>query len=74
MDLVLPDREGTELCHLIREANPSAQVVLITGHRAELEPRIERLRADGLTSICYKPFDVPVLLVTLKQLIEGEAG
>lgn len=70
VDLVLPDRDGAEVCRQVREANPAARVVLVTGHRAELEPRVEQLQAQGIDAICYKPLDVPVLLGTVERLAE----
>jgi CheY-like chemotaxis protein len=71
IDLKLPDRDGVEVSRLVREANPAARVVLITGHRAEMEPRIERLRAGGVDAICYKPFDIPRFLGILGHLAGG---
>ena len=68
LDLRLPGRDGALVFRRVRELNPSARVVLITGHRGELEPRIDQLRAEGLDGICYKPFDIPALLTTLDQL------
>ena len=46
----------------VREANPEARTVLITGYQAETEPMVERLRAEGADATCYKPFDIPKLL------------
>jgi CheY-like chemotaxis protein len=74
IDLKLPDQDGAEVFRLIREANPAARAVLITGHRAELEPRIDRLRAEGVDAICYKPFDIPGLLGTLERLANAWAA
>ncbi|APW60502.1 response regulator [Paludisphaera borealis] len=70
IDLNLPDRDGADVCRQVRESNPASQVVLITGHRAELEPKIERLQAEGFDAICYKPFDLPELLGTLERLAQ----
>jgi two-component system, NtrC family, response regulator HydG len=69
LDLRLPGGDGAEVFRRVRKIKPSARVVLITGHRAELEPRIERLKADGLDGICYKPFDIPELLGILDRLL-----
>jgi CheY-like chemotaxis protein len=70
IDLKLPDQVGTEVIRQVRIANPAVRVVLITGHRTEVEPMAERLRAEGVDAICYKPFDIPALLSTLAQLAE----
>jgi two-component system, NtrC family, response regulator HydG len=71
LDLRLPDADGADVFRRVRMMTPSARVVLITGHRADLEPRIERLQAEGLDGICYKPFDIPELLATLERLLGG---
>lgn len=70
IDMKLPDRDGAEVLRQVRDANPEARTVLITGHRAETEPMAERLRTEGANAICYKPFNIPELLGTLAQLAE----
>lgn len=44
---------------------------LITGHRVEMEPTVERMLASGVDAVCYKPFDVPALLGIVKKLAIG---
>lgn len=71
LDLKLPDQNGAEDFRLVRKANPATRVLLITGHRAEMEPTVERLQAEGVESICYKPFDIPGLLRSVDHLAEA---
>jgi len=71
IDFKLPDRDGAEVFRQIREMNPAVRVMLITGYRAEVEPKMEMLRAAGIDAICFKPFDIPTLLLTLKRWVEG---
>lgn len=71
IDLMLPDRDGAAVFRQVRQANPEARAVLMTGHRAEMEPVIERLRGEGVDAICYKPFDIPRFLETVGQLARG---
>lgn len=71
IDLKLPDRDGAEVFRQVRVENSEARTVLITGHRTETEPTVERLRAEGVDAICYKPFDIPELLSTLGRLARG---
>lgn len=71
LDLKLPDRDGTEVYRELRKLNPEARIVVITGHRAESEPAIDLLRADGVDAVCYKPFDIPSLLGMVAQLAEA---
>lgn len=70
VDLVLPDRDGAEICRQVHEAYPAARVVIVTGHPSALESKVEQLAADGVDAICYKPLDVPGLLGTLKHLAD----
>lgn len=71
VDLKLPGQDGAEVSRQVREANPEARVVLITGHRAEVEDEVGRLRGEVVDAVCYKPFDIPALLGTLEHLVEG---
>jgi CheY-like chemotaxis protein len=68
IDLKLPDGDGAQVFRLVRESNPEARTVVITGHRAELDPLVRRVVSEGADAVCYKPFNVPGLLATLGQL------
>lgn len=68
IDMRLPDGDGTNVFRLVRDANPQARTVLITGHRTEMEQRLEKALQEGADAVCYKPFDVPALLTTLQNL------
>jgi DNA-binding NtrC family response regulator len=74
IDLKLPDGDGSQVFRLVRRANPQARTVLITGHRSELEERVRQVLQEGADAVCYKPFDVPGLLQTLKQLSSQHSG
>lgn len=68
LDMKLPDGNGLEVFRLARQANPEVQVVVITGHRAELEQRLRQVLAEGAQAVLPKPFTVPELLATLQRL------
>jgi two-component system response regulator HydG len=68
IDLKLPGTDGGEVFRLVREATPKARTVLITGHRAEMDAVVRQVVSEGADAVCYKPFDVPGLLETLKRL------
>jgi DNA-binding response OmpR family regulator len=70
IDMKLPDGDGSTVFHLVRAVNPQARTVLITGHRSELEKKVQQVLQEGADAVCYKPFDVPGLLATLDQLVE----
>jgi DNA-binding response OmpR family regulator len=68
IDLRIPDADGGEVFRMVREANPQARTILITGHRPEMGRLIDRMIAEGADAVCYKPFDVPALLAKLGEL------
>jgi CheY-like chemotaxis protein len=70
IDMKLPAGagDGNKVFRLVREANPQARTLLITGCRAETDPLIAKVLADGADAVCYKPFHVPDLLRTLEDL------
>lgn len=72
IDMKLPRGDGRGVFQRVRQTNPHARTVVITGNRAEMDPLIQRVMAEGADAVCYKPFDVPSLLSMLQQL--GTAG
>ncbi len=78
IDMRIPEGNGSAVFQIVREANPWARTILITGHRSEMDQLIERMVAEGAHGVCYKPFDVPELLKKLKHLAkaceEGAGG
>jgi two-component system, NtrC family, response regulator HydG len=77
IDMRIPDSNGDAVFRIVREANPQARTILITGHRSETDKLVSQVLAEGADTVCYKPFDVPVLLQALERLVEGrdeEAG
>jgi DNA-binding response OmpR family regulator len=74
IDMRLPEGDGTTVFRLVRGANPRARTVLITGHRSETEQLVGQVLQEGADAVCYKPFDVPVLLATLQRLVQQHHG
>src|SRR5450631_603942 len=70
IDMKLPSGDGTSVFRIVRETNPQARTVFITGHRSEMDERIKQAMNEGADGVCYKPFDVPSLLSTLQKLAE----
>jgi CheY-like chemotaxis protein len=68
IDMRIPHGNGGTVFRMVRDANPQARTILITGHRSEMDQLIERMLAEGADAVCYKPFDVPGLLSKLDQL------
>jgi two-component system response regulator HydG len=70
IDMKLPSGDGTTVFRLVREANPHARTIVVTGHRSEVDEVIQEMLASGADAVCYKPFDVPKLLDTLQHLTQ----
>ena len=68
IDMKLPRGDGRSVFQRVRQTNPQARTIVITGHRIEMDPLVQRVVAEGADAVCYKPFDVPRLLSTLQQL------
>jgi DNA-binding response OmpR family regulator len=68
IDMKLPDGDGAGVYRLVREADPQARTVVVTGFRGEMEKRVEQVLNEGADAVCYKPFDVGNLLATLERL------
>jgi two-component system, NtrC family, response regulator HydG len=65
VDLKLPGGDGLRLCAEVREKNPGARTILITGYRAELEQRPGQLPV--VDAICFKPFAVEEILDAIRR-------
>jgi CheY-like chemotaxis protein len=74
IDMKLPRGDGRQVFQYVRQTNPKARTVVITGHRVEMDPIVQHVVAEGADAVCYKPFDVPRLLATLQQLSDTHAG
>lgn len=69
IDLKLPQGDGTEVLNEVRDCNPAAKSILITGFGSEMKGSIDRALQEGVSAVCYKPFDIPQLLSTIEGLI-----
>ena len=68
IDMKLPEGDGGAVFRLVRQANPQARTLVITGQRSEMDEIVRRVLDEGADAVCYKPFDVPQLLDTLNRL------
>ena len=71
IDMKLPGRNGREVFHSVRSADPQARTVLITGNRSETDDLVQATIAEGANAVCYKPFDVAELIRVTKQLSDA---
>jgi len=68
IDMKLPKGDGSKVFRMVRESNPKARTIIITGYPSELDQLVEQVMAEGADAVCYKPFDVAKLLSTLQHL------
>ncbi len=66
LDLNLPNRTGWGILEWLAEANPLLPVVLITGKSNQRE----LAQKSGASALMEKPLDVPVLLRTIRELLD----
>lgn len=74
IDMKLSEGNGASVFRLVRQTNPGARIVMITGFRAEMDQLLQQVLNEGADAVCYKPFDMPRLLKTLQQLVEEKQG
>ena len=68
IDMKLPEGDGSQILRLLRANHPESRAVLITGHAAEMELKVQEALKAGANAVCYKPFDVDQLLGTIQEL------
>jgi two-component system, NtrC family, response regulator HydG len=68
IDFKLPQGNGTEVLKLVQSQTPQARTIMITGYRNEMEQAVQEAVKRGADAVCYKPFDVPQLLDTVRKL------
>jgi len=68
IDMRLPGGDGSEVFELVRATNPQSRTLLITGKRPDTDAQIAQLLDEGADAVHYKPFQMPALIDTLKQL------
>jgi DNA-binding NtrC family response regulator len=67
IDMRLPDGDGSGVYRKVREVNPEARTVLITGSSGT-SGLVDQVLAEGADAVHYKPFDVAKLLDSLGWL------
>ena len=70
IDMKLPSGDGGQVLRLLRQKDPQARTVIITGFASETDTRVQQALAAGANAVCYKPFDVEKLLGTVHDLCE----
>lgn len=66
-DIRLPDISGYEVYRKLREAQPQAQVILMTTYGYDPSHSIVKARQEGLTYVLFKPFRIDQLIEALEK-------
>jgi two-component system, NtrC family, response regulator HydG len=72
IDMKLPRANGAEVYRMVRRWNPQTRTVLITGHRGDMERKVEEVIQQGANAVCFKPFNMDQLLETIQKLSRVE--
>lgn len=71
-DIRLPDLSGYDVYRALRESQPGARVILMTGFGYDPSHSIVKARQEGLLHILYKPFRVEQMLAALQSVDPGK--
>ena len=72
LDVNLPRMEGWEVCKRIKESDKTIPVMMLTVHAEKVD--LERGKAVGANAYLPKPFDIPVFVKTMRQMLEESYG
>ena len=72
IDVKLPDMEGTELLHRLKEKQPHMIKIVITGFPT-LENAMKTIN-EGANGYVLKPFDIPKLLEMIRKHLNRETA
>jgi DNA-binding NtrC family response regulator len=70
LDYKLPDGNALELLPRLKTIDPTAQIVVLTGH-GSIELAVEAIRL-GAEQFLTKPIQLPALLVVIERLLENQ--
>jgi|GEM_PF-1242917 len=68
-DMVMPHMSGPELLSKIREINPTARIIVSSGHSQELEG--QRMLEHGCLGYLQKPYTANALLTLVRQVLDS---
>jgi CheY-like chemotaxis protein len=66
-DIRLPDMTGYDFFRKLQEAQPQAQVILMTAYGYDPSHSIVKARQEGMKHVLYKPFRIDQLLDALNH-------
>lgn len=72
LDMTMPRMNGVEAFRAIREADPGARVVMMSGYSEQ--DATDRLATEGLAGFLQKPYELATLQATVRRVLEGGAA
>ena len=69
MDIRLPGIDGVEAYRQIKSVSPGMPVIMMTGFT--VESLISQALEEGAYTVLYKPLDITILLVAIKEVLDG---
>ena len=69
VDIRLPDLNGYEIYHRLREIQPQTPIILMTGFGYDPTHSIVKARQEGLQTVLYKPFRAERLMEAVEQAL-----
>jgi DNA-binding response OmpR family regulator len=69
VDIRLPDLNGYEIYHRLREIQPQTPIILMTGFGYDPTHSIVKARQEGLQTVLYKPFRTERLMEAVEQAL-----
>ncbi len=73
VDIRLPDLDGYEIFHRLREIRPQTPIILMTGFGYDPTHSIVKARQEGLQTVLYKPFRSDRLMEAVEQALRASA-
>ncbi len=71
LDMTMPEIDGEEVFWRVREIDPDAQVIMMSGYSKKKVP--PRILEEGLGGFLHKPFKPQDLMDKLRELLEPQA-
>lgn len=68
LDIVMPGINGLETYKKIKEINPNAHTIMMTGY--SVEELIEQAMIEGVQDCLHKPFDIVEIMKTVEKVLE----
>jgi two-component system, sensor histidine kinase SagS len=73
VDIRLPDMDGYDIFHRLREIYPQMPIILMTGFGYDPTHSIVKARQEGLQTVLYKPFRSDRLTESVEQALRQAA-